>query len=93
MAAVTGMVSVAAVGGLTGAEAALLAGPPALATVAVLGCASVQARVSEKGLDVTFGPLGWPARRWTPGLRPRVDQPRIVAALVNTWAEAERLRR
>ncbi|MFE0552343.1 DUF1648 domain-containing protein [Streptomyces pilosus] len=68
MAAVTGIVAVAvsvtAVGGLTGTEAALLAGPLALATVVVLACASVQARVSEKGLDVTFGPLGWPARRW-----------------------------
>ncbi|MEU3102826.1 DUF1648 domain-containing protein [Streptomyces griseoflavus] len=67
-AAVTGVVAVgasaASVGGLTGAEAVLLAGPLALATVVVLCCASVQARVSEKGLDVTFGPLGWPARRW-----------------------------
>ncbi|MEU1003679.1 DUF1648 domain-containing protein [Streptomyces tibetensis] len=67
-AAVTGVVAMAAVvaglGGLMGAEAALLAGPFALASVLVLGFASVQARVSERGLEVTFGPLSWPARRW-----------------------------
>lgn len=28
---------------------------------------SVQARVSERGLEVSFGPLGWPGRRWAPG--------------------------
>ncbi|TDT35345.1 uncharacterized protein DUF1648 [Streptomyces sp. BK208] len=35
-----------------------------------LACAvfsSVQARVSERGLEVSFGPLGWPGRRWAPG--------------------------
>ncbi|WP_327174791.1 DUF1648 domain-containing protein [Streptomyces sp. NBC_01335] len=37
----------------------------ALTSVLFLGCASVQATVSEKGLKVSFGPLGWPARRWT----------------------------
>ncbi|MFD5479967.1 DUF1648 domain-containing protein [Streptomyces hawaiiensis] len=68
-AAVTGVVAVAAivaaVGGLMGSEAALLAGPFALASVLVLSCASVQARVSEKGLEIALGPLGWPARRWS----------------------------
>jgi hypothetical protein len=67
-AAVTGLVAVAAIvtalGGLMGAEAALLAAPFALASVLVLGFASVQARVNERGLEVAFGPLGWPARRW-----------------------------
>lgn len=29
---------------------------------------------------------------WTPGLRPRVDQPRTVPALVNAWAGAGRVR-
>lgn len=38
--------------------------PVALSSVLVLGCASVQATVSEKGLKVSFGPFGWPARRW-----------------------------
>ncbi|MGW2421979.1 DUF1648 domain-containing protein [Streptomyces sp. NPDC001709] len=27
---------------------------------------SVRAKVSEAGLEVSFGPLGWPARRWAP---------------------------
>jgi hypothetical protein len=67
-AAATGVIAMAAVvaalGGLIGAEAALLAGPFALASVLVCGFASVQARVSEKGLEVAFGPLGWPTRRW-----------------------------
>ncbi|BFO18114.1 hypothetical protein SHKM778_45020 [Streptomyces sp. KM77-8] len=67
-AAVTGVMAMAAlaaaVGGLMGSEAALLAGPFALASVLVLGCASVQARVSAKGLEVSFGPQGWPTRRW-----------------------------
>lgn len=27
---------------------------------------SVQAKVSEAGLEVSFGPFGWPARRWSP---------------------------
>ncbi len=89
MAAVTGIVSVAAsvtaVGGLTGAEAALLAGPLALATVVVLGCASVQARVSEKGLDVTFGPLGWPARRWAADSIASARVETRTAAQVGGW--------
>lgn len=89
MAAVTGIVSVAAsvtaVGGLTGAEAALLAGPLALATVAVLGCASVQARVSEKGFEVTFGPLGWPARRWAADSIASARVERRTAAQVGGW--------
>ncbi|QHA09764.1 DUF1648 domain-containing protein [Streptomyces broussonetiae] len=35
--------------------------------VTALACAlfsSVRAKVSEAGLEVAFGPLGWPARRW-----------------------------
>ncbi|CAL9524561.1 hypothetical protein SUDANB140_03926 [Streptomyces sp. enrichment culture] len=27
----------------------------------------MQARVSERGLEVSFGPFGWPGRRWAPG--------------------------
>ncbi|MGW2281007.1 DUF1648 domain-containing protein [Streptomyces sp. NPDC001770] len=36
----------------------------ALTSVLFLGCASVRATVGEKGLKVSFGPFGWPARRW-----------------------------
>ncbi|MFH8975014.1 DUF1648 domain-containing protein [Streptomyces sp. NPDC017890] len=72
LAAVTGLVAVAALIVLAGG----LASPGGLWTlfagsaVVSLACAlfsSVQARVSERGLEVSFGPLGWPARRWTPG--------------------------
>ncbi|CAL9525218.1 DUF1648 domain-containing protein [Streptomyces sp. enrichment culture] len=66
--AVSGIVAVgatvAAVGGLAGADAWSLAGALGLVTVVVLACASVQARVTEKGLEVAFGPLGRPTRRW-----------------------------
>lgn len=67
--AVTGLVALAAVAAAVGGlvsplQALILMAPFALASALVLGCASVQARVSEEGLKVTFGPFGWPARRW-----------------------------
>ncbi|MFJ6721677.1 DUF1648 domain-containing protein [Streptomyces sp. NPDC091259] len=67
-AALTGLVAAAAVvagaGGLIGLQWALIA-PFALASVLVLCCSSVQARVTGAGLEVSFGPLGLPVRRWT----------------------------
>ncbi|MFC7813346.1 DUF1648 domain-containing protein [Streptomyces sp. NPDC057367] len=72
VAAVTGLAAagalVAVVGGLAdpGGLWAAFAG----CAVASLSCAlfsSVQARVSERGLEVSFGPFGRPARRWAPG--------------------------
>jgi hypothetical protein len=67
-AAVCGIVSVGAavavMGGLAGLHTVWSAATFALAAVALLACASVQARVTEKGLEVAFGPLGWPTRRW-----------------------------
>lgn len=79
MAAVCGIVTagatVAAMGGLTGLHTVWSAATFALATVALLACASVQARVTEKGLEVALGPLGWPTRRWT------------ADALASAWAE------
>ncbi|MFD6912226.1 hypothetical protein ACFWB2_10390 [Streptomyces virginiae] len=39
--------------------------PFAVVSVTDLACASVQARVTEKGLSVAFGPVGWPVRRWS----------------------------
>ncbi|MFF2660334.1 DUF1648 domain-containing protein [Kitasatospora sp. NPDC058032] len=68
----------AAVAGLGAAGAALagfagLGGPSwaaaaTLAVVALAGaaCSSVQARVTEQGLTVAFGPLGRPSRHWAP---------------------------
>ncbi len=54
---------VAGYGGLFSLHPALFA-PFALAALAFLGCSSVQVRVSERGMKVTFGPLGWPSRHW-----------------------------
>ncbi|MGW3203866.1 DUF1648 domain-containing protein [Streptomyces sp. NPDC001135] len=71
---------VAALSGLIAAGALValavgLADPTALwpvcaccgvAALAGAAFSSVQAKVSEGGLEVSFGPLGWPARRWAP---------------------------
>ncbi|MGV9943130.1 DUF1648 domain-containing protein [Streptomyces sp. NPDC003401] len=66
-AALTGVVAlaaaVAALAGLTAPHWPLIA-PFALASILVLGCASVQVTVSEKGLRVSFGPFGRPSRHW-----------------------------
>ncbi|MCH0541061.1 DUF1648 domain-containing protein [Streptomyces sp. MUM 203J] len=72
--AVTGLVALAvalvALGGMAQphmppfAPLAMIA-PFALASILVLAFASVQARVDEEGLKVSFGPFGWPARHWS----------------------------
>ncbi|MCC5477109.1 DUF1648 domain-containing protein [Streptomyces barringtoniae] len=71
VAALTGLIAVGAlvtlVAGL--ADPAVLV--PLCAVCAAVSLAgalssSVQAKVSEAGLEVSFGPLGWPARRWSP---------------------------
>ncbi|MFH9328096.1 DUF1648 domain-containing protein [Streptomyces althioticus] len=72
---VTAAATVAAMGGLAGLHAVWSAAAFALATVALLACASVQARVTEKGLEVALGLLGWPTRRWT------------ADAIASAWAE------
>jgi uncharacterized membrane protein len=71
LAAVVGLVAVAALIALVGGLAR--PGPTwttfvasALASLAVTAFTSVQARVSEQGLEVSFGPLGRPVRRWAP---------------------------
>ncbi len=88
-AAVSGVVAVAAVvaavGGLVGSGAAGIAAPFALTSVLVLGCSSVQARVTEKGLEVGLGPWRWPARRWS---AESLDSARVetrTAAQVGGW--------
>ncbi|MFF5017037.1 DUF1648 domain-containing protein [Streptomyces sp. NPDC001165] len=70
LAAVAGLVAVAALVALVSGLAA--AGPLwavfipfALTSLAVACCSTVQARASERGLEVAFGPLGRPARRWS----------------------------
>lgn len=68
IAALTGLLAIAvvvsALAGLTDLPFLLAAAPFTLASVLVLGCSSVRARVGEQGLDVAFGPLGWPTRHW-----------------------------
>ncbi|MFJ6075558.1 DUF1648 domain-containing protein [Streptomyces sp. NPDC093065] len=71
LAAATGLVAVGALVALVGGLAAPRGLWPLFAgcAVASLACAvfsSVQARVSERGLEVSFGPFGWPGRRWAP---------------------------
>jgi hypothetical protein len=72
LAAAIGLVAVGALVALVGglAEPGSLWGLFAGCAAGSLACAlfsSVQARVSERGLEVSFGPLGWPGRRWAPG--------------------------
>ncbi|WP_218782816.1 DUF1648 domain-containing protein [Streptomyces sp. BR123] len=53
-----------AAAGLAAAPPWALIAPFAVVALAASGCSSVQARVTEKGLEVAFGPLGRPVRRW-----------------------------
>ncbi|OIJ85624.1 DUF1648 domain-containing protein [Streptomyces sp. MUSC 14] len=71
LSAATGLVAAGTLVALAGG----LANPAALWPVfAVCGVtalvggvfSSVRAKVSETGLEVAFGPLGWPARHWSP---------------------------
>ncbi|MGV9267508.1 DUF1648 domain-containing protein [Kitasatospora sp. NPDC003701] len=55
--------AIAAAGGLIGAPWAVVA-PLTIVAGVVLGCSSVQARVTPEGLEVAFGPAGWPVLRW-----------------------------
>ncbi|MFF3676588.1 DUF1648 domain-containing protein [Streptomyces sp. NPDC002120] len=61
--AVAALAAVAGAGGLLGPAWQLVA-PFGVASVAVLAFSSVRARVTAQGLEVGFGPLGWPVRRW-----------------------------
>ncbi|KPI12802.1 hypothetical protein OV450_0148 [Actinobacteria bacterium OV450] len=67
LAAVTGAVALAAllvgIGGPAEPVWSLIV-PFAVVSIAVLVCSSVRVRVAERGLDVAFGPFGWPVRHW-----------------------------
>ncbi|MEV0122155.1 DUF1648 domain-containing protein [Streptomyces sp. NPDC050703] len=69
MSLVTGLpavaAGVAAAAGLTRPHWSLIV-PLGLASLAVLCCSSVRARVSDRGLEVSLGPFGRPTRRWAP---------------------------
>ncbi|MFJ9644233.1 DUF1648 domain-containing protein [Streptomyces sp. NPDC101206] len=60
----TGAAVLVAAAGLTTAPPWALIAPFAVVALATSGCSSVQARVTERGLEVAFGPLGRPVRRW-----------------------------
>lgn len=66
--AVLGLVAaagaLAALAGLADAAAWGLVASTGFAALAVLLCSSVRARVTADGLEVAFGPLGLPVRRW-----------------------------
>ncbi|MFD0276413.1 DUF1648 domain-containing protein [Kitasatospora sp. NPDC127111] len=55
--------AVAALAGLIGSPWPVLV-PLVIVAIAVYLCSSVQALVTPKGLEVAFGPAGWPVRRW-----------------------------
>ncbi|MEU9085110.1 DUF1648 domain-containing protein [Streptomyces sp. NPDC048357] len=61
--AVAGVAAIAGAGGLLGPAWQLVV-PLGVASLAVLASSSVRARVTGQGLEVGFGPLGWPVRRW-----------------------------
>ncbi|MFE7594020.1 DUF1648 domain-containing protein [Kitasatospora sp. NPDC057512] len=59
--------------------------PLAVGALAILGCSSVRARVTERGLTVGFGPFGWPARRWSPAELDSARAERRTAAQSGGW--------
>ncbi|MFF5472480.1 DUF1648 domain-containing protein [Streptomyces achromogenes] len=90
LAAVAGLVAVVALAAL----AFGLADPAGLGTAcagaAVVSLAgatfsSVQAKVSEAGLEVSFGPLGWPVRRWSPAAIETARAERRLPSQVGGW--------
>ncbi|MGW1804836.1 DUF1648 domain-containing protein [Streptomyces sp. NPDC002078] len=71
LAALTGLIAAGALVALVAGLASTTVLVPlcvVCATVSLTGAlsSSVQAKVSEAGLEVSFGPLGWPARHWSP---------------------------
>ncbi|MFD9377598.1 DUF1648 domain-containing protein [Streptomyces sp. NPDC059999] len=88
LAAAGGLVAVAGAlagaAGLIGAPWPLIA-PFAFVSVVMSACSSVQARATEKGLEVGFGPLGWPTRRWAAGDIESARVERRTPAQVGGW--------
>ncbi|MGV9250784.1 DUF1648 domain-containing protein [Streptomyces sp. NPDC003697] len=90
LAAGTGLVAagdlVALAAGLTtSSQAWRLFVPCAIVSLATAVCSSVQARVSERGLEVGFGPLGWPVRRWSPAAMESARAEHRSPAQVGGW--------
>ncbi|MFB6893097.1 DUF1648 domain-containing protein, partial [Kitasatospora sp. NPDC056327] len=76
-----------AVAGFAGLGGPAWAAAAPLGIVALAGtvCSSVQARVSERGLTVTFGPLGVPSRHWSPAEIAGARAERRTPAQVGGW--------
>ncbi|MER6390930.1 DUF1648 domain-containing protein [Streptomyces sp. NPDC001523] len=87
-AAAGGLVAVA--GALAGAAGLVgnpwpLIAPFAFVSVAMTAFSSVRAQVTERGLEVGFGPLGWPTRRWAVGDIESARVERRTPAQVGGW--------
>ncbi|MFJ8093214.1 DUF1648 domain-containing protein [Streptomyces griseofuscus] len=90
LSAVAGLVAVGAALGLVLGLAPAATLWPVCAGCAVLALAgsvssSVRAKVSEAGLEISFGPLGWPARRWTPDALESARAERRLPSQVGGW--------
>ncbi|WP_262418447.1 DUF1648 domain-containing protein [Streptomyces sp. SP2-10] len=90
LAAVTGLIAAAALVALAAGLAGGAGLWPVCAVCAVTSLAgaafsSVQAKVSEAGLEVSFGPLGWPARRWAPAAIESAHAERRLPSQVGGW--------
>ncbi|MFI2201890.1 DUF1648 domain-containing protein [Streptomyces sp. NPDC020192] len=46
---------------------------------------SLRAKVSDAGLEVAFGPLGWPARRWSPAAIESAHAEQRLPSQVGGW--------
>ncbi|MFD5930994.1 DUF1648 domain-containing protein [Streptomyces sp. NPDC060333] len=87
-AAAGGLVAVA--GALAGAAGLVgnpwpLIAPFAFVSVGMTAFSTVRARVTERGLEVGFGPLGWPTRRWAVGDIESARVERRTPAQVGGW--------
>ncbi|MFZ4234909.1 DUF1648 domain-containing protein [Streptomyces murinus] len=90
LSAVAGLVAVGAALGLVLGLAPTATLWPVCAACAVLALAggvssSVRAKVSEAGLEISFGPLGWPVRRWTPDALESARAERRLPSQVGGW--------
>ncbi|MEU3417774.1 DUF1648 domain-containing protein [Streptomyces murinus] len=90
LSAVAGLVAVGATLGLVLGLAPAATLWPVCAACAVLALAggvssSVRAKVSEAGLEISFGPLGWPVRRWTPDALESARAERRLPSQVGGW--------
>ncbi|QTD99760.1 DUF1648 domain-containing protein [Streptomyces cyanogenus] len=57
----------------------------AVTSLAGAAFSSVRAKVSEAGLEVSFGPLGWPARRWAPAAIESARAEQRLPSQVGGW--------